>query len=103
MFRSPPGFRSSIDDLFAYSNRQKRVYAAHTVVTLCRFGRWLSWALFPAYRFFPALTDCVDGQMSWEMKAKITLRPNPDLPILAVAGVGGMLLARKSFGIKKGA
>lgn len=100
----PPGIRSFFEDLIAYSNRKKRVYAAYTVVTLCRFGRWLSWALFPAYRFFPALTDSVDGAMSWEMKAQLSLRPNPNLPFLMALPVIGIgLAASKAAKVKKGA
>lgn len=93
-----PGIRSFMNDLFAYSSRQKRVYAAHAVVTLCRFGRWLSWALFPAYRFLPAWTDQVDGAMSWEMRAQITLRPNPNLPLLMGIPMGAALFARAKRG-----
>jgi len=100
--KAPPGARTFVSDLIDYSNRKKRVYAAHLVVTLCRFGRWLSWALFPNFRFFPVLTDQVDGAMSWEMKAQLTLRPNPQLPILAAVGIMPILAMRK-FGVKKGA
>jgi len=91
-----------VGDLLAYSTRQKRVYAAHFMVTLCRFGRWLSWALFPSFRFFPGWTDSVDGAMSWEMKARLTLRPNPNLP-MAMSIISPALAMSKSFGIKKGA
>jgi len=89
------------EDLIAYSNGTKKVYAAHTVITLCKFGRWLSWAIFPVLRFFPVLTDSIDGAMSWEMRAKLSLRPDPMTPILIAAGVGAVLYS--AFRSKKGA
>src|SRR3990170_3596017 len=96
----PPGFRSFMNDLWAYSHREKRVYAAYTVVTLCRFGRWLTWALIPWFRFFPAWTDQVDGKMSWEMRAQLSLRPDPNLPFLM--GLAGLpLAATKKFSVRK--
>jgi hypothetical protein len=100
----PPGVRSFASDLLDYSYRKKRVYAAYTIITICRFGRWLSWAFFPRYRFFPGLTESVDGAMSWEMKARISLRPDPKLPfILAATGAMGAIIASRSFRVKKGA
>ena len=100
----PPGVRSFASDLLDYSYGKKRVYAAHLVVTLCRFGRWLSWALFPAYRFFPSLTDSVDGAMSWEMKARISLRPDPKLPfLLGASGAMGAIITSRILRTKKGA
>jgi hypothetical protein len=91
-----------MDDLWAYSNRQKRVYGAHMLVTLCRFGRWLSWTFFPWFRFFPAWTDSVDGAMSWEMRAQLSLRPNPNLPLLMGLPLG-LAVFRKPFKVKRSA
>ena len=100
----PPGVKAFAADLLDYSYRKKRLHAAHLVVTLCRFGRWLSWAFFPSFRFFPGLTDSVDGAMSWEMKAKISLRPDPRIPfVLAATGAMGAIIASRSFRVKKGA
>lgn len=100
--RRHPSRRPFFEDLVTYSNHQKRVYAAHLIVTLCKFGRWLSWAFFPRFRFFPGLTDSVDGAMSWEMKAKLTLNSNPNLPRVMDV-ISSAFLTSKSFGVKKGA
>lgn len=100
-FEPPRGFRLFMDDLWAYSQRRKRVYAAHAVVTLCKFGRWLTWALCPWLRFFPAWTDQVDGAMSWEMRAEISLRPNPDLPLMMGVPFLALSEARMAFGAKR--
>lgn len=52
---------------------RKRARSPYTIVTLCRFGRWLSRALCPWLRFFPRLTDPVDGHISLEHQAQYTL------------------------------
>jgi hypothetical protein len=100
--RPPPGFRSFMDDLWAYSRREKRVLGAHMVVMLCKFGRWVTWALCPKYRFFPAWTDQVDGKMSWEMRAELSLKPNPNLPLMMGMAIVPALLGKR-FQVKGGA
>lgn len=70
----PPEVDAFTKEWIAYRTGEKRLHLAHLVVTLCRFGRWLSWALLPWWRFFPTWTDSKPGDLSVEQKAELSLK-----------------------------
>ena len=83
------------NELMAYTSGREKLFAAHLVVTLCRFGRWLSRSLCPGIRLLTCWTDPVrPGVMSVELKAMITLRPNPLLPFIPVGAAAMLVLGR---------
>src|SRR3990172_8112932 len=98
----PPSlsFLLFMDALHAYSNREKRVCGAHLILTLCKFGRWLSWALLPGIRPFRFLMES-SGGMSLELKAQISLRPNSVLPLMV--GVAAIPVLAVTLLMGKGA
>lgn len=97
----PPPAERTFRETWDYATGAKKVRAAHAVLTLCRFGRWLTRSLCPWLRFLPAWTDCPpEGGLSLEMKATFSLsyRRNKHFPLLFL-GVGLI----PCFRIKKGA
>lgn len=79
MPRLKPTFRSHdstfpLQEFLDYGSGKRSVYAAHAILTLCRFGRLLSWMGVPASRLFGPLTDPDSGGMSMEMKARMSLQ-----------------------------
>jgi hypothetical protein len=70
----PPEVQAVTEEWMAYVTGKKRLRFAHAVLTLCRFGRWLSWALAPWFSFFDEWTKAKEGEISTEEKARLSLR-----------------------------
>lgn len=101
-----PEVKAATDEWLAYITGKKRLHYAHSVLTLCRFGRWLSWAFAPGWEFFYEWTEARKGDISTEEKARLSLRkPISDweaMIMMALPVAAGLVTGIHRFGRKRG-